>query len=181
MITARARTSQNTYPLKLQGLGKLIFYRHIAHVTQKVEKRFVFLRGKKNDLADSPRPRFVRRRMEEGRDSKRCQLSPPYSAASQTLAGLVPQNMGRFIEETDTEGNPRNAMASGFLDGRNHWHLQGNQTNPGFLRWCEMDFVHPQQPNTCGFPRSVGKPPNRKGIMVTLNNWIRFFFLLFCE
>ena len=27
-----------TYPLKLQALGKLIFYRHIAHVTQKVEK-----------------------------------------------------------------------------------------------------------------------------------------------
>ena len=26
------------YPLKLQALGKLIFYRHIAHVTQKVEK-----------------------------------------------------------------------------------------------------------------------------------------------
>ena len=27
-----------TYPLKLQALGKVIFYRHIAHVTQKVEK-----------------------------------------------------------------------------------------------------------------------------------------------
>ena len=27
-----------TYPLELQALGKLIFYRHIAHVTQKVEK-----------------------------------------------------------------------------------------------------------------------------------------------
>ena len=26
------------YPLKLQALGKLIFYRHIAQVTQKVEK-----------------------------------------------------------------------------------------------------------------------------------------------
>ena len=25
-------------PLKLQALGKLIFYRHIAHVTQQVEK-----------------------------------------------------------------------------------------------------------------------------------------------
>ena len=28
----------SAYPLKLQALGKLIFYRHIAHVTQKVEK-----------------------------------------------------------------------------------------------------------------------------------------------
>ena len=34
------------YPLKLQALGKLTFYRHIAHVAQKVEKSFVFLRGK---------------------------------------------------------------------------------------------------------------------------------------
>ena len=33
-------------PLKLQALGKLICYRHIAHVTQKVTKSFVFLRGK---------------------------------------------------------------------------------------------------------------------------------------
>ena len=24
------------------------------------------------------------------------------------------------------------------------WYLQGNQQKPGFLRWCEMDFVHPQ-------------------------------------
>ena len=30
--------ASSTYPLKLQALGKLIFYRHIAHVTQKVEK-----------------------------------------------------------------------------------------------------------------------------------------------
>ena len=39
----RAHTHATTqakkpYPLKLQALGKLIFYRHIAHVTQKVEK-----------------------------------------------------------------------------------------------------------------------------------------------
>ena len=27
-----------SYSLKLQALGKLIFYRHIAHVAQKVEK-----------------------------------------------------------------------------------------------------------------------------------------------
>ena len=39
------RTSSSTYPLKLQGLGKLIFYRHIAHVTQQVEQ-LCFLRGK---------------------------------------------------------------------------------------------------------------------------------------
>ena len=32
------------YSLKLQGLGKLTFYRHIAHVTQKVEKSGVFLK-----------------------------------------------------------------------------------------------------------------------------------------
>ena len=32
------------YPLKLQGLGKFIFYRHIAHVTQKVAKCCVFKR-----------------------------------------------------------------------------------------------------------------------------------------
>ena len=32
-----------SYPLKLQGLGKLIFYRHIAHVTQKV--RVAAIRG----------------------------------------------------------------------------------------------------------------------------------------
>ena len=24
------------------------------------------------------------------------------------------------------------------------WHLQGNHQKPGFLRWCEVDFVHPQ-------------------------------------
>ena len=33
-----------TYPLKLQGLGKLIFYRHIAHVTPKKLKSSVFKR-----------------------------------------------------------------------------------------------------------------------------------------
>ena len=38
--------SRKTYPVKLQALGKLIFYRHIAHVAQKVEK-LCFLRGKK--------------------------------------------------------------------------------------------------------------------------------------
>ena len=35
-----------TYPLKLQALGKLIFYRHIAHVTPKKLVKVVFLRGK---------------------------------------------------------------------------------------------------------------------------------------
>ena len=39
------------YPLKLQALGKLIFYRHIAHVTQKVEK-LCFLRGKEGKDLD---------------------------------------------------------------------------------------------------------------------------------
>ena len=39
-------TGTNTYPLKLQALGKLIFYIHRAHVTQKVENSLVFLRGK---------------------------------------------------------------------------------------------------------------------------------------
>ena len=24
------------------------------------------------------------------------------------------------------------------------WHLQGKHQKPGFLRWCERDFVHPQ-------------------------------------
>ena len=33
-----------TYPLKLQALGKLIFYRHIAHVTPKKLKSCVFKR-----------------------------------------------------------------------------------------------------------------------------------------
>ena len=32
--------------LKLQALGKLIFYRHIAHVTEKVVRKVVFLSGK---------------------------------------------------------------------------------------------------------------------------------------
>ena len=31
-------SSSPRHTLKLQALGKLIFYRHIAHVTQKVEK-----------------------------------------------------------------------------------------------------------------------------------------------
>ena len=35
--------ANQSYPLKLQALGKLIFCRHIAHVTQKV---VFFLRGK---------------------------------------------------------------------------------------------------------------------------------------
>ena len=34
------------YPLKLQALGMLIFFRHIAHVTPKVEKSVMLLRGK---------------------------------------------------------------------------------------------------------------------------------------
>ena len=42
-----------TYPLKLQALGKLIFYRHIAHATQKVEK-LCFLRGKNKSHQGAP-------------------------------------------------------------------------------------------------------------------------------
>ena len=34
----------NPYPLKLQALGKLIFYRRIAHVTPKKLKSCVFKR-----------------------------------------------------------------------------------------------------------------------------------------
>ena len=40
------------YPLKLQALGKLIFFKHMAHVTQKVEK--LCLRGKKKSRATWP-------------------------------------------------------------------------------------------------------------------------------
>ena len=45
---------EQAYPLKLQALWKLIFYRHIAHVTQKVVK-VVLLRGKQGIL-QSPVP-----------------------------------------------------------------------------------------------------------------------------
>ena len=41
-----------TYPLKLQALGKLIFYRHIAHVTQQV-KKLCFLRCKFDALSNT--------------------------------------------------------------------------------------------------------------------------------
>ena len=37
-----------SYPLKLQALAKLIFYRHIAHVTQKVEKLSLYQKGLKS-------------------------------------------------------------------------------------------------------------------------------------
>ena len=37
-------------PLKTPSPGEaFIFYRHVAHVTQKVEKSCVFLRGKKRE------------------------------------------------------------------------------------------------------------------------------------
>ena len=41
---AITKVPNNTYPLKLQALGKLIFYRHIAHVTPKKLKSCVFKR-----------------------------------------------------------------------------------------------------------------------------------------
>ena len=39
------RGESNPYSLKLQALGKLIFYRHIAHVTPKKLKSCVFKRS----------------------------------------------------------------------------------------------------------------------------------------
>ena len=36
--SSRGVVPGSSFPLKLQALGKLIFYRYIAHVTQQVEK-----------------------------------------------------------------------------------------------------------------------------------------------
>ena len=36
------------------------------------------------------------------------------------------------------------------------WYLQGNRIIPAFLRWCEMDFVHP---STVCVDASVSRAP----------------------
>ena len=54
----RGTNQTHTYLLKLQALGKLIFYRHITHVTQKVQK-LCFLRGKQNGRCKSPPGRKI--------------------------------------------------------------------------------------------------------------------------
>ena len=59
-----SHTMAKYLPLKTPRIGEVfIFYRYIAHVTQKVTKRFVFLRGKNtaksqdiNPLAEQHQP-----------------------------------------------------------------------------------------------------------------------------
>ena len=58
------KLSEFPYPLKLQAMGKLIFYRHIAYVTQKVET-LCFLRGKFH--FKSPKGKLRERSIRHGR------------------------------------------------------------------------------------------------------------------
>ena len=92
----------------------------------------------------------------------------PFSkTAGSHLAGLGPGGLrlvagaaGRAAARGPFPG-PRYSRARGLwgyaVDGRNpfrttqetaanifSWYLKGNHQKPKFLKWCEVDFVHPQ-------------------------------------